>query len=370
MNKFKNKFIENNFLDLLEEYKNFFEKYELNFVANTLEILKKKNQRFDINDSHKSFIHNLYKSLFIKKDFENFILKNLNILYELKESNINFIHILDKSFLIMTNAFLKKLIKEEYSISKLKKFISLCEFYLEYLNYHMNEPIEFILNLPKEIKNYYLSNTKLYLLSVYKGIPISHATHIYTINEDKKIVEVEANYYQLIAAKFNKSIYILEPKTNKTFKAVISEIYPKRKILELINIEKIKRAYPKRNFIRVQPNRDIEAKLLKNNTLEIGTIYDLSIKGVSIIFDKKLNLEIGDYVKIKFNLDIDNEEQSFKFEAELKSITKLNENTYRYHFYFEPTPQEENLLEKYIIKREKEIINELQNFLQKEIKYV
>ncbi|EDM24504.1 PilZ domain-containing protein [Caminibacter mediatlanticus TB-2] len=370
MNKFKNKFLENNFLDLLEEYKDFFEKYELNFVVNTLEIIKKKNSKFNITIEHKDFFKNLYKSFFIDKTFENFILQNTNILNEIRESHINLIEILDKAFLIMANAFIKNLIKEKYSIIKLKKLTSLFDFYLEYMNYHINEPIEFILNLPKEIKEYYLSNTKLYLLSVYKGVPISHSTHIFTINEDRKTIEVTANYYQIVAAKFNKNIYLLEPKNNKTFKATISEIYPKRKILELVNIEKVKRAYPKRNYIRVEPKYDIEVKILKNKKLEIGKMYDLSLKGISVLFNKKLDFEIGDILKIKFNLEIEYEDYSFTFDAELKSITKLNENNYRYHFYFEPNIQEEKILEKYIIKREKEIITELQTFLQQEIKNV
>jgi len=367
MNKFKNKFIENNFLDLLEEYKKFFKKYELNFISNTLEIIKRKNNQFQCNKNHKNFLQYLYNSLFIEKNFESFILKHLDILYEIKESNIDLIEILDKSFLIMTNSFIKQLIKENYSITKLKKFTYLLEFYLEYIHYHFNEPIDFLLNLPKEIKEYYISHTKLYLLSVYKGIPISHKTHIISINEEKKIIEVEANHYQIVAAKFNKTIYLLEPKENKTFKATITESHPHKKALELINIEKVNRAYPKRNFIRVQPEKEIAATIIKNDIKETGKIYDLSIKGLSIIINKKIELDIGDFAKIKFNLTIKYEDYSFIFNAELKSITKLNEQNFRYHFYFEPTIQEEKLLEKYITKREKDIIKELQNFLQKEI---
>ncbi len=369
MNRFKNRFFEHNFLSFLSEYKSFFKQYELKFIVSVLEILKKKNPNLRLTTEYKDFVKNLYKSFFLENGFETFILKNPKMITELQEANIDFSDVLNKAFLLMSNAFIKKIIKEKEPISKLKKITSLFEFYIEYLKYHLNEPIYYTKSLPKEIKEYYLNNIKLSLFSVYKGIPISHTTTIHTLNEEKGFIEVSANYYQIIASKFQKEIYLLEPKSNKTFKANISEVYPHRKTLELINIEKINRKTPKRNYIRVQPHKKIEVLVKKGDKKFITEMYDISLKGTAVYSSEKLPLEIGDLVTIEFELEFE-DFYYFTLQAELKSISKLNDTTYRYHFYFEPNPKEEKILEKYITKREKEIIKELQIYLKKELKSV
>jgi hypothetical protein len=369
MNRFKNRFFEYNFLSFLSEYNSFFKQYELKFVVSVLEILKKKNPNLKITTEYKDFVKNLYKSFFLENSFESFILKNPRMINELQEANVDFSEVLNKAFLLMSNSFIKRIIKEKEAISKLKKIVSLFEFYIEYIKYHLNEPLFYKTPIPKEIKEYYLKNTKLSLFSVYKGIPISHTTTIHTLNDEKGYIEVSANYYQIVASKFQKEIYLLEPKSNKTFKANIAEIYPHRKTLELINIEKINRKTPKRNYIRVQPHTKIDVIIKKGNEKFLTEMYDISLKGTAVYSSEKLPLEIGDFVEIEFELEFE-DFYYFSLQGELKSISKLNDITYRYHFYFEPNPKEEKVLEKYITKREKEIIKELQIYLKKELKSV
>ncbi|WP_457561024.1 PilZ domain-containing protein [Caminibacter sp.] len=366
MESFKNRFFQNNFLSFLAKYEKFFKSQEIKFAVNFLEILKKKNPYFKITTKHKDFIKELYEHFFINKNYENFAVKNSDILKELKEANIDIEDILNKLFLLLSNAFIKHVIKEKNSINELKKMVSLLDFYIEYILYHVNEPLAIQTALPKEIKDYYLHNTKLYLFSVYKGVPIANSTTINTLNDEKGYIEVNANYYQMIASKFQKEVYLLEPKSNKTFRAFIKNRYPARKILELYNIEKINRKTPKRNYIRVQPNEEITVAIQKQNEKVETTLYDISLKGCALISDKKIPVEIGDFVKLSFILDPD-DFFFFNLEAELKSISKLANNSYRYHFYFEPNPKEEKALERYITKREKEIIKELQVFMRKEL---
>jgi hypothetical protein len=133
--------------------------------------------------------------------------------------------------------------------------------------------------------------------------------------------------------------------------------------LEIYNIEKISRKTPKRNYIRVQPKEDIIVHLQTKEDSFATIMYDISIKGCALIHTKKLPINVDDIIKISFILDNEN---YFEFNAELKSISKLNHNLYRYHFYFEPSIQEEKKLENFIKKREKEIIKELQEYMKKE----
>jgi hypothetical protein len=334
----------------------------MKFIINFLEILKKQNPHLPVTIAHKNFAKELYEYLFINKNFEKITI-NTSTLNELKEANVNLEDIFNKLFLILANSFIKHVLKEKNSIHELKKMSSLLEFYIDYISYYIKEPIAINSKLPKEIKEYFITNKKVYIFNVYKGVPIANSTTIHTLNEEKGTIEVSANYYQIVASKFQKEIYILEPNSNKTFKAFIQKAYPQRKTLELFNIEKVTRKTPKRNYIRVQPKEDIIATIKTQNGAYETIIYDISLKGCALLSNKKIPIEIGDFVKLSFTLN----ENTFNLEAELKSITKLNKNSYRYHFYFEPNPKEETLIEKYITTREKEIVKELQIFLKKEI---
>lgn len=353
----KNTFYQENFAAFIKENENFFKKQREKFTKNFVELLKRKS---DISITHNLMfeIEKLYVSLFLE-DYKTQKFK-IDAIFLLKEKEVDVEDILNKVFLLLSNAYIKHILKDKNPISKLKKLATLLEFYVEFLVYYSKEEEFFHYRLPKELKNYYLTNTPLNLFNVYKGIPITHKTTILTLSEDKGYIEVEANYYQIIAAKFQKEIYLLEPDTNTTFKAFIDYIYPKRKVLKLTNIEKIKRHTPKRNFIRVTPEKEIEVKIKKQNEIFYTKMYDVSLKGMAVTADDKI-LEVGDIIKLEFVLN----SYFFEMTAEVRSITKTD-NGYRFHFYFEPNPNQERMLEKYIIKREKEIIKELHKYLKKE----
>jgi len=353
----RNKFYQENFAAFISENEKFFLTQKEKFTKNFVELLKRKSD-LSITHNLKNEIENLYTSLFLK-DYKTQKF-HIDAIYLLKEKEVDIEDILNKVFLLLSNAYIKFILKDKNPITKLKKLTTLLEFYVEFLIYHTQEEDYFYYKLPKELKNYYLTNTPLNLFNVYKGIPITHKTTILTLSEDNAYIEVEANYYQIIAAKFQKEIYLLEPQTNTTFKAFVDYIYPKRKVLKLTNIEKIKRNTPKRNFIRVTPESDVEVKIKKQNDIFVTKMYDISLKGMAVIANDKI-LEVGDIIKLEFVLN----SYFYDLTGEVRSITKTN-NSYRFHFYFEPSPSQERMLEKYIIKREKEIIKELHKYLKKE----
>ena len=349
----KNRFYEENFIAFIAENRPFFLSQTKKFTHNFIELLKKRHKEIDISEEE---IKALYESLFLE-DFTTQLFK-IDIIFKLKEKT-DLKDILNKVFLLLSNTYIKHILKDKEAISKLKKMVSLLEFYIEYLIYHINEEEYFKYSLPKELKEYFLKNTSLNLFNVYKGIPITHKTTILNLNEAEKYIEVEANSYQMIAAKFKKEIYILEPDSNATFKAYIDKINPQSKILRLTNIEKIQRNTPKRNYIRVQPEEKIEVNIKKHNEEFKTFLYDISLKGMAVISYDKI-LEIGDLIQVNFFLN----NYFFEMTAEVRSVTKLN--NYRFHLYFEPTPSQERTLERYITKREKEIIKELHKYLKGE----
>ena len=353
----KNLFI-SNFLEFLINEKKFFEKQKNKFIMFFCESLKKNYPQINI-ESKKEEISLFYDNLFLTPYLKNGNLNHIiNFLNYLKENDIKF-EIINKTFLLLANQYIKYIFAES-NLEKLKNFSLLIEFYAENLKTH-NHIVEIDNSLPKELINIFEMQKKIYVFGVYKGVPISNPSKILQINKKEKNIKVYANNYQIVASKFQKEVYLLEPKHNLTFKGFIEKIDPFKKILTISNLENIKRSIVKRNYLRVQPKEEIKAVMrYKEKTFE-GIIYDLSIKGISIISEKS-DVEINNYLNIEFSLFL-KEKHKFSLMGQIRSISSIN-NKIRYHIYFEPDSKDEILLEKYIKKREKEIIKELMFYLK------
>ena len=360
-------FFNSDFSDFLLINGRFFKKYEKKFVVTFHEYLKKLTNK-DIDDIENK-ISSFYERLFIKPFMEKNIIelkKELELIYLLRRYNIDVIFILNRLFLLMSNSFIKEILKEKNSMAKLKTFALLCNFYLEYIKYHIDNTIdEESLIIPQEIFELYESKTPMNLFSIYKGIPIAHKTLILNIDEESGTVEVSANKYQIVAAKFHKEIFLLQNDKEYSYRAIVAHIRPYKKHLILKNIEKKQRNAPKRNYIRIQPKEEITVTIRKDKKIITSKIYDLSLRGMCIISDKKLELEISDFIKIEFTI-IYTRPYNIKTTGEIKSITKIDKNTFKYHIQFKINTTDEKILEKYITKREKEIIKELNVYIQKE----
>ena len=343
----------NSFSPFLEENKDFFLENKTKTISILKELILKTNH---VNEQKlKAILIKFFDSIFIEvsNNSETFhFIANLN--------NIN--SILNRTFLFLANNYIKEIFKKEHSIEKLLTFTKLCDFYITYLN-HYKEENTTSSKLPKEIREYFSSAKPIIYFTVFKGIPISYKTFIKNIQDDT--IEVKVNSHQIISAKFQRQVYLLTPDTTKTFVANIQEIKQNEKIVVLNNISNIKRDKIKRNFIRVQPKEKIIVQIQYKDIKFHGEIYDLSLRGLAVI-SKPLDIAISEKVLIELNFDYGGN-IDIKTKAELVSITKLNENQYKYHFYFVLSHKDEISLEKYICHREQEIINELNQYIKKSL---
>jgi len=358
----KKEFFSNNFSSFLSENKSFFKKYEAAFIKTFKEYLSKlSSPEINIDSSE---IKDFYKSLFIEPFLTNNDFKELLFIDKLNEYNFDYINILNKLFLILSNNYIKHIVKRKNSISKLKELTFLLDFYIKYFEFHKTDVDDINTPLPKEIEKIFTNKTPLNLFGIYKGIPIAHKTRILQIDKNEGIIKVTANNYQLIAAKFHKEIFLLENDKEYSFRANIKHCIVHKKIMYLNNIEKIQRNAPKRSFIRVQPKNKIDV-LLKNGSQAFHTeLYDISLRGLCVI-GKKCDLKVSDIITAEFILKTD-KPHLFVTQGEIKSITKLDSKTFRYHIHFELSTHYEFILSKFITKREKEIVKELNAYISKE----
>jgi len=349
-------FFKKNFLAFLLNEKEFFEKNKKNYIKDFYNLIIKNSP--NIINLTKELIENFYNSLFISPFLKTGKFNDIKDFISFLNQNRIETNLIDKSFYLIANKFIKNNFKTS-NLEKLKTLSYLLDFYSKYLKSNIN--IEIISKeIPKEILEIFNKNKKIYLFSVYKSIPISNPSTILSIDNENKTVTINATPYQIIATNFQKEVYIVEPTKSLTFKAFAVKSNYYKKTITLSEIQKINRSALKRNYLRVQPKEDITAKIFyKDKTIE-GTIFDISIKGISILAPK-IDLHINDNVIVEFEIN----NNKFSFLSELKSLSEFND-LYRYHFYFEPTIQEENELEKYIKKREKEIVKELMFYMKKE----
>jgi len=349
-------FFKKNFLGFLLNEKKFFEKTQNDYIKDFYNLII-KNSPNTINLT-KELVKNFYNSLFISPFLKTGKFNDIkNFIFFLNQNRIE-ISLIDKSFYLIANKFIKYNFKNS-NLEKLKTLSYLLDFYSKYLKSNITTEI-ISKEIPKEILEIFNENKKIYLFSVYKSIPISNPSTILSIDTENKTITISATPYQIIATNFQKEVYIVEPSKSLTFKAFAIKSNYYEKTITLSEIQKINRSALKRNYLRVQPKEEILAKIFyKDKTIE-GTIFDISIKGVSILATKT-DLQIKDNAIVEFEIN----NTHFSFLSELKSVSEFN-NIYRYHFYFEPTLKEENELEKYIKQREKEIVKELMFYMKKE----
>jgi len=341
-----------NFTSFIAENKLFFTKVKPRILESFVDLVKKTNK-----NSNLVIIEEFYDALFLDIKKQNF-----ELFSEISEfSNINLI--LNRIFLLIANSYIKFILKDENSVEKLAKLTKLCDFYITYLNQYTKNSFKSNNTIPNEIVDYFASNKAIIYLTVFKGVPISSKTYINAINKEKGEIEVKINSYQIISAKFQNQVYIVNPDTGKTFTCNIKNSIQNEKLVILYNFNSIKRNNIKRNYIRVQPRKKVLINLEYKNSVFNGEVYDISLRGIAII-SKPIKIDISDKVKLDLEFNCANTIVDIKTPAELISITKIDDSTYKYHFYFELQLKDEQTLEKYISNREKEIISELNQYIK------
>jgi len=361
---FKKDFFSNNFSSFLAENREFFKNYEKTFVKSFTDYLSKLSS--NKTNIKKEEIHLFYKFLFLKPFFNDKYqnIKNVSLIEKLSDCDIEYINFFNKLFLILSNNYIKHIVKYKNSVSKLKTLSFLLDLYIKYFEFHKTDECDTDIQIPGEIEKLFINKIALNLLSIYKGIPIAHKTRILDINKNEGIIKVTSNNYQIIAAKLQKEIFLLENDNEFSFRANIKHYSKHKKIMYLNNIEKVQRNSPKRSFIRIHPKTKIDVLLKKDSNTFKSELYDISLKGLCVI-GKKSDLKVSDIITIEFILKTD-KPHLFITQGEIKSITKLDSKTFRYHVYFELSTHYEYILSKYITKREKEIIKELNSYIYKE----
>ena len=201
----------------------------------------------------------------------------------------------------------------------------------------------------------YEGNLEFDLINYYRGVPIINSGKILKLDENEVIIKTTFN--QLMAIKYENVTTIDCPEVSEN-------VFCKVKFIDLdsysVKLEKQKVFFPNskhNNLAMVEPDEFFRATLVQHN-------YETKIR-VSKISTKEIIFKINDnavslskHENLKIVLDIDNE--IIQFDSTIFKIDEKNDY-FIVTAFIKHSEDIEKKLEKYIYKRETELIEEFKN---------
>lgn len=211
-------------------------------------------------------------------------------------------------------------------------------------------------------------NQSVTFLNLYKGVPISSEASIVEIEGEQVTFRIDK--LQEIAMKLDAQAFIVKNNYfNKHLKADIvhSDFQNNTVVLKnfiyLLNMPALQR-----EFIRVHP--DIIANVYLHqfdNMQTIGRLYDLSMNGLGVVSSENNGIFVGAKVLVEFELNsasISSVKGDKKIEVQGEVINVIEyKDSYRYCMRIVPNREMSDKILHYITKREREILEDLNNEL-------
>ena len=142
---------------------------------------------------------------------------------------------------------------------------------------------ETILDLFKSLT---ASGSEIYLLNVYKGVPLSYAAKIIEVGD--YFVRVLTDTYQTVGMYIEKTTYIQSQKLPEIIKADVIELDSREKTALLANFAFVTNGVGKRMQIRIQPKEPLEGNIqnTQDNRIVRADLADISTEGLAFYLPK------------------------------------------------------------------------------------
>ena len=211
-------------------------------------------------------------------------------------------------------------------------------------------------------------NQSVVFLNLYKGVPISSEASIVAIEGENVTFHIDT--LQEIAMKLDGQAYIVKNDYfNKHIKAdiVYSDFQNNTVVLKnfiyLLNMPALQR-----EFIRVHPDIIANVYLHQFGNMQTkGRLYDLSMNGLGVVSNENNGIFIGAKVLVSFELNSASipMEGDKKIEVQGEVINVIEyKGSYRYCMRIVPNRAMSEKILHYITKREREILEDLNNELK------
>jgi len=348
--------------DLLKEDKDFFEEYKEKFAKKfkekliELELLKRVEGNLD-------FILQTFYEVILKPSDKRKLELVKKFIEKFHQWDIPIREILVQIFLEFLEdyiAYLKGKACTGLEIKKVKQlaehldsFINLIDSvfseYLEQLKLKKFQKVVFepkeageILKLIKESGTPHLNT-----LAVYKNFPVPCKVPLFSVTD--LVLKTKKCPYKVFAP--NETVFVMVPKTNRWALAEITNVQQEYMYLKPLRYAK---DFKPPKGVRVFPEKEIAVRIETPEGNIFGYMDYVSFEELGVITSSAGNLKEDTRVKVSFKLPLG----EVKVSATVKGVKKLN-GTYLVELELEPDHRAEQLISRYVLKRQQEIMKEL-----------
>lgn len=345
----------------LREDRLFLEEYKERFISEFLKRLKELGVLERLKGNVRFKIEQLYEALLDLDDPQK-LERAKEIIYEFHQNNVPIREIVLNLFLELVENYLKLIKERGYSsrdiknlkilLQQLDRFLTLVdelfEKYMRQLSQKENQSGEYNRQEAKEIIHYLKGfiGKRLDLIKLFKGVfPVICKSEL--LKTSDLFTTFEKCPYKVFIP--GERFYVKVP-GEKGVLAEIVNVSDNSMVAKPLKFAEI--PLPKR--VTVFPDSEVDVKIETPEGVLYGFLHYLSYEEAGVLTTSEVPLEKGQKVKIEFTLPTG----QVKTEGTIKEVEK-RDGAYLVKVSLEPDFRTEQIISRYVLRRQQEILKEL-----------
>jgi PilZ domain len=209
----------------------------------------------------------------------------------------------------------------------------------------------------------YLSaeNSSVKLFNTYRGLPLDSDSAILGVDQGNIIANVYG--YQAASMALEGQTHLHVPTLPGTLRATVVEVDIKKKKAVLSDFTDIEGAVGKRRLVRVEPSETLEVILYDGRQRIGGKVIDLSSEGMCIytLFANLYGLKFEHDKEVYIDFKPLFAKETIRSKGIITSLTSQEGSfSHRLGLKVHTSPDVQPLLDEYIHRRQKELMNEME----------
>lgn len=198
------------------------------------------------------------------------------------------------------------------------------------------------------------------LITYYKGLPLSYAAKIASV--DRGTIDLDVQAEQAYTIEHGRYSFIRSPLFKHDLFAHAQYVNLRKRAITLTKFSYVEIMAERRNFLRLEFNKPVSVMVTTPQGEMAGHLHDVSLSGLNILVDSYHELARGSEVSIAFRLCDTELNIDFKVRVPGTLIGIADAALpYNYKFAITPDKETERQLSKYIFQRQIDIIREIKD---------
>lgn len=200
----------------------------------------------------------------------------------------------------------------------------------------------------------------LKLINYYKGLPLSYNATIAGL--DRGVLDLDVQPEQAFTIEHERYAFIRSPLFRFDLFAQAQYVNVRKHAASFVKFCYVEIMAERRNFLRLELDKALDAKIFANETSCSGKLHDISLSGLNIMLDDFSS--IGKEAEASVSFRLTDLECNTPIDVNLPSrLVTISDDTrpYSYRFSISPDRYSERTISRYIFQRQIEIIREIKD---------